>query len=170
MIFHLQLITKSQNEINCMHKRTKIKQMVTRSMPWKTVSSRWRAKAKGAGEVCSSLRKQLTFGDTSTGFPIEWRLINKRRNSILMTCHYPDLGSAFDWSCRMRNLIQLIMIFYQLCQAYYRRASAYMALGKFKLSLKDYEIVGTSPVTGEIFFSMFRDIPFSRKFTIRVTS
>ena len=79
-----------------------------------------------------------------------------------MTCHYADLGSAFDWSCRMRNLIQLIMIFYQLCQAYYRRASAYMALGKFKLSLKDYEIVGTSP--------MFRDIPFSRKFTIRVTS
>ena len=43
-----------------------------------------------------------------------------------------------------------------------------MALGKFKLSLKDYEIVGTSPLTGEIFFSMFRDIPFSRKFTVSV--
>jgi len=28
------------------------------------------------------------------------------------------------------------------CQAYYRRASANMALGKFKLSLKDYEVVG----------------------------
>lgn len=31
MIFHLQ-VTKSQNERNCMYKRTKIKQIVTRSM------------------------------------------------------------------------------------------------------------------------------------------
>ena len=30
-------------------------------------------------------------------FPAKWRLKNERRNSILMTCHYPDLGSAFDW-------------------------------------------------------------------------
>ena len=26
-------------------------------------------------------------------------LRNERRNSILMTRHYPDLGSASDWSC-----------------------------------------------------------------------
>ena len=44
-----------------------------------------------------SLRKQLTFGDATTGFPAKWRLRNERRNSILMTCHYPDLGSASDW-------------------------------------------------------------------------
>ena len=45
----------------------------------------------------SSLRKQPTFGDATTGFPAKWRLRNKRRNSILMTRHYPDLGSASDW-------------------------------------------------------------------------
>ena len=36
------------------------------------------------------------------------RLRNERRNSILMTRHYPDLGSASDWSCRVGNLIQPI--------------------------------------------------------------
>ena len=25
-----------------------------------------------------------------------------------MTCHYPDLGSASDWSCRVGNLLQPI--------------------------------------------------------------
>ena len=44
-----------------------------------------------------SLRKQPTFGDATTGFPAKWRLRNERRNSILMTRHYPDLGSASDW-------------------------------------------------------------------------
>ena len=45
-------------------------------------------------KVCkSSLRQQPTFGDAATGFPAKWRL----RNSILMTRHYPDLGSVFDW-------------------------------------------------------------------------
>ena len=29
--------------------------------------------------------------------PAKRRLKNKRRNSILMTRHYPDLGSASDW-------------------------------------------------------------------------
>ena len=55
-----------------------------------------------------SLRKQLTFGDATTGFPAKWRLRNKRRNSILMTRHYPDLGSASDWLCCVGNLIQPI--------------------------------------------------------------
>ena len=31
-----------------------------------------------------------------TAFP-KWRLRNKRRNFILMTCDYPDLGRAPDW-------------------------------------------------------------------------
>ena len=39
------------------------------------------------------------------GFPRHMRLSNLRRNSILMMCHYPDLGSASDWSCRVGNLI-----------------------------------------------------------------
>ena len=38
-----------------------------------------------------------TFCDAATGFPVKWRLRNKPRNSILMTCHYPYLGSASDW-------------------------------------------------------------------------
>ena len=36
-------------------------------------------------------------------------LRNERRNSILMTRHYPNLGSASDWSCRVGNLIQQII-------------------------------------------------------------
>ena len=44
-----------------------------------------------------SLRKQPTFGDATTGFPAKWRLRNERRNSILMTRHYPGLGSTSDW-------------------------------------------------------------------------
>ena len=55
-----------------------------------------------------SLRTQPTFGNATTGFPAKWRLRNERRNSILMTRHYPDLGSASDWSCRVGNLIQPI--------------------------------------------------------------
>ena len=35
--------------------------------------------------------------DETTGFLAKWRLRNERRNSILMTCHYLDLGSASDW-------------------------------------------------------------------------
>ena len=45
----------------------------------------------------ASLRKQPTFGDATTGFPAKGRLRNERRNSILMTRHYSDLGSAPDW-------------------------------------------------------------------------
>ena len=36
----------------------------------------------------SSLRKQPTFRDATA----DWRLKNERRNAILMTYHYPDLG------------------------------------------------------------------------------
>ena len=42
-------------------------------------------------------RGSLPFCDATTGFPAKWRLRNERRNSILMTRHYPDLGSASDW-------------------------------------------------------------------------
>ena len=36
-------------------------------------------------------------------FLAKWRLRNERRNSILMTYHYLDLGSVSDWSCRVGN-------------------------------------------------------------------
>ena len=42
-------------------------------------------------------QKRLAFGDVTTGFPAKWRLRNERRHSILMTRHYPDLGSTSDW-------------------------------------------------------------------------
>ena len=38
-----------------------------------------------------SLRKQPTFCDITTGFPVKWCLRNQHRNSILMTCHYPSM-------------------------------------------------------------------------------
>ena len=44
-----------------------------------------------------SLRKQTTFCNATNGFSAKWRLRNEHRNSILMACHYPDLGSASDW-------------------------------------------------------------------------
>ena len=46
--------------------------------------------------ICG-LRKQLSFRSAIGGFPAKWHLRNERRDSILMTCHYPDLGSASDW-------------------------------------------------------------------------
>ena len=60
------------------------------------------------------MRKQPTFRDATTGFPAKWRLRNERWNSILVTCHYPDLGNAlpFDWSCRGGNLLQPIRLQY----------------------------------------------------------
>ena len=45
----------------------------------------------------ANLRKQPTFHDATAGSPAKWRLRNKRRNSILMMRHHPDLGSAFNW-------------------------------------------------------------------------
>ena len=38
--------------------------------------------------------------DATTGpspSPAKWLLRNESRNSILTTCHYPDLGSTSDW-------------------------------------------------------------------------
>ena len=72
-------------------------------------------KVRFPSQVKSTLRKQRTFGDATTGFPTKWRLRNERRNSILMTRHYPDLGSASDWSCRVGNLIQPIRSTTQIC-------------------------------------------------------
>ena len=65
----------------------------------------------------SSLRKQTTFCNATNGFSAKWRLRNERRNAILMTCHYPDLGSASDWLkqtshalCSFRNTTQIWVV------------------------------------------------------------
>ena len=44
-----------------------------------------------------SLGKQPTFRYATTDLLAKWRLRNERRNSILMTYDYPDLGGASDW-------------------------------------------------------------------------
>ena len=46
-------------------------------------------------------RKQATFRR-------KWHLRNECRNSILMTCHYPGLGSTFDWLKQISHVAQLI--------------------------------------------------------------
>ena len=57
-----------------------------------------------------SLGKQPTFRDATRHYfpPAKQRLRNDCRNSILMTHHYPDLGSVSDWSCCVGNLLQPI--------------------------------------------------------------
>ena len=54
----------------------------------------------------TSLRKQPTLGDATTEFPAKWRLRNERRNSPLMTRHFPDLGSASDWLNQISHAAQ----------------------------------------------------------------
>ena len=50
-------------------------------------------------QLLSYLRRQLpTFCDAATGLPAKRRLRNEHRNSMLMMCHYPNLGSASGWS------------------------------------------------------------------------
>ena len=58
--------------------------------------------------MTGNLRMQPSFRDPTTGFPAKLSLKNDCRDSILMTYHYPDLGSASDWSCRKENLFQPI--------------------------------------------------------------
>ena len=55
-----------------------------------------------------SLRKQPTFREVVTWTFAKRRLSNERRNSILMTRHYPDLGCASDWLKREGILFQPI--------------------------------------------------------------
>jgi len=58
----------------------------------------------------ASLRKHPTCRDATRHYfpPAKRRLRGDCRNSILMTNHYPDLGSVSDWSCCMENLLQPI--------------------------------------------------------------
>ena len=54
------------------------------------------------------LRKQPTFRDASNSFPAKWRPRNERRNSILMTCHFPDLVSVSNWLKQFSQAVRLI--------------------------------------------------------------
>ena len=53
---------------------------------------------KGDFHIKITPGKQPAFRDaTMIGFAAQWRQRNERRDSLLMTCHYSDLGSASDW-------------------------------------------------------------------------
>ena len=69
-----------------------------------------------------SLRKQPTFGDATTGFPAKWRLRKERRNSIMMTPHFPELGGASDWlnhiSYAVRPIRSTTQIWVVTCHQY----------------------------------------------------
>ena len=47
--------------------------------------------------VCLALEHRQYFATPPLVFTAKWRPRNERRNSILMTYHYPDLRGAFDW-------------------------------------------------------------------------
>ena len=57
---------------------------------------------------CTSLRKQPTSCEVATCALAKRRLSNERKYSILMTRHYPDLGSASDWLKRVGTSFQPI--------------------------------------------------------------
>ena len=61
-----------------------------------------------SGYHLCSLRKQPTSREVATCALAKRRLSNERRNSILMTRHYPDLGSASDWLKRAGTSLQPI--------------------------------------------------------------
>ena len=54
------------------------------------------------------LEKTAEISRRQDWFPAKWRLRNERRNSILMTRHYTDLGGVSDWlkriSCAARQI------------------------------------------------------------------
>ena len=56
------------------------------------------------------LRKQPIFGDATTGFWFPCQMTSEKpaQKFHMMTCHYPDLGSASDWSCHVGILFQPI--------------------------------------------------------------
>ena len=68
------------------------------SSSWNPESTAWNLESKNVLDYLTScLRNQRSFGDDIDGFPAKRRLRNERRNSIVMTRHYPDLGGASAW-------------------------------------------------------------------------
>ena len=70
----------------------------------KTVDGRWSSWWGGHIISCVTWENSRHFTTPPvSGFPTNWRLRNERRNSILMTSHYPDLDSASDWVKQMSH-------------------------------------------------------------------
>ena len=72
----------------------------------------WSGKSPESDFFICSLRKQPTKREVATRALAKLHLSNESRNSILMTCHYPDLGSASDWVKREGISFQPIRNFY----------------------------------------------------------
>ena len=79
-----------------------VRTKVYTSVRWTTSvdADNWSLKQVYSPSLCS-LRKQPTLRDATTGFPTKWRISHERRNSILITLHYPELSSASGWSYRV---------------------------------------------------------------------
>ena len=63
-----------------------------------------------------------------------------------MTRHYPDLGSASDWSCRVGNLIQPIRSTTQIWVVTRHQYGIFSALRASVWSLKLKKKIETSPI------------------------
>ena len=70
--------------------------------------SRKLKKFKNLLAVAILAEKKANILQYPAGSPVKCRLRNEHKSSILMMCHYPDLGSDSDWSCCKRNLLQPI--------------------------------------------------------------
>ena len=104
-------------------------------------------------------------------FPGKWRLRNGRRNCILITRHYPDFGSASDWSCRVENFLQPIRSTTQIwvvtrhqygisafVSQWWRREMLAVFLGLFCCCFVSFAIFGKRPC-----------LSYSKHFNIRRT-
>ena len=50
----------------------------------------------------------MTFCGATNNFPMKWCLRNEHRNSMMMTRHYPDLGTSSDWLKKISQVAQPI--------------------------------------------------------------
>ena len=55
----------------------------------------WNNFKSGGSNLAIEGENSYQFCGTSNGLPVKWRLRNERRNSILITCHFPHLGWCF---------------------------------------------------------------------------
>ena len=54
-----------------------------------------------------------------------------------MTCHYPDLGSASDWSCHKDNVFQPIRSHTQIWRVTYRQYGISVLIPHFQVILRE---------------------------------
>ena len=60
--------------------------------------TKWNNFKSGRSNLAIAVRrKSPTFCGTTNSLLVKWRLRNEHKNSILMTRHFPDLVSTFDW-------------------------------------------------------------------------